>query len=108
MEKKQLIPASAVTEETIQDWKQQYGTIARLKVKENGQQKFAYVRKPTNKEIDFASANLTRGALTQYGITLFNTCQIGGDSITTEEGLRSVGQSMNELIETVEVELEKL
>lgn len=102
-----LKPAD-VTPEQVEKWKQQYGTVAKITVKENGATKVAYVRKPTNKEIDFASANLTRGALTQYGITLFNTCQIAGDKIETEDGLRSVGQCMNELIETVEVEFEKL
>ena len=97
-----------VTPEQIKKWKDQYGTVAKLTVKENGETKIAFVRKPTNKEIDFASANLTRGALTQYGITLFNTCQIAGDKIESEEGLRSVGQHMNDMIETVEVEFEKL
>jgi hypothetical protein len=102
------IPAASVTHEMIQKWKQQYGTVARLTVKEGAQTKVVYVRKPTNKEIDFASANLTRGALTQYGITLFNTCKIAGDDITSEDGLRGVGQQMNQLIETVEVDFEKL
>lgn len=102
------IPAASVTTELIEQWKQQYGTVAKLTVNEASGKKVAYVRKPTNKEIDFASANLSRGALTQYGITLFNTCQIGGDAITSEEGLRGVGQHMSELIETVEVEFEKL
>lgn len=105
---KELIPAASVTPEQIAKWKKQYGTIAKISVKEDDETKVVFVRKPTNKEIDFASANLTRGALTQYGITLFNTCQIAGDVITSEDALRVVGQQMNEMIESVEVELEKL
>lgn len=105
---KEIIPTASVTPELIAQWKEEYGTVAKMKVVEDGQTKTVFVRKPSNKEIDYASANLTRGALTQYGITLFNSCQIGGDKITSEDGLRSVGQRMSELIETVEVELEKL
>lgn len=102
------IAAADVTPEMIAKWKQQYGLIAKIKFKENGEQQTAFVRKPTNKEIDFASVNLARGALSQYGITLFNTCHIAGETPVTEEGLRSVGAHMNEMIEAVEVELEKL
>lgn len=107
------IAAADVTPEIIAKWKQQYGSVARLKIKEtfndgDVSEKIAYVRKPTNKEIDFASANLTRGALTQYGIALFNTCHIAGDTPETEEGMRAAGQYMSEMIETAEVELEKL
>jgi hypothetical protein len=105
---KDLTPSASVTQQMIDGWKQQYGTVAKMTVKENGETKVVYVRKPTNKEIDFASANLTRGALTQYGITMFNTCQIAGDKLVTEEALRNVGQYMNEMIEAVEVEFEKL
>lgn len=105
---RELIPSASVTPEQIAKWKKQYGTIAKITVTENGETKIAFVRSPTNKEIDYASANLTRGALTQYGITLFNTCQIGGDEITGEDALRNVGQKMNDMIEAVEVELEKL
>jgi len=102
------IAAADVTPEIIAKWKQQYGSVAKLTIKEKDSVKTAFVRKPTNKEIDFASANLTRGALAQYGITLFNTCHIAGDAPETEDGLRTVGQYMSEMIETVEVELEKL
>ncbi len=101
-------PNSEINEQVIAEWKKQYGSVARLTVTENGEKKVVYVRKPTNKEIDFASANLTRGAFTTYGITLFNTCKIGGDEITSEDSLRAIGAQMTELIEQVEVEFEKL
>lgn len=104
----EFIPTASVTPELIEKWKQQYGAVAKLTVKENGETKTVYVRNPTNKEIDYAAVNLTSGAYIQYGITLFNTCQLAGDKITTDAGLRSVGQKMSALIETTEVELEKL
>jgi len=101
-------PNTEINETVIKQWKEQYGSVGKVTVKEGGETKIAYVRKPTNKEIDFASANLTRGALTQYGISLFKTCQIGGDTIASEEALRTVGKYMNEMIEEAEVEFEKL
>lgn len=101
-------PASEVNESVIKAWKEQYGSVGKITVKEGEDKKVAFVRKPTNKEIDFASANLTRGALTQYGISLFKTCQIGGDVITSEDALRTVGKYMNEMIEEAEAEFEKL
>ncbi|WP_346236154.1 hypothetical protein ABDK00_016895 [Niabella insulamsoli] len=103
-----VIKGADISAEQVKKWKQQYGLLGKFKVIEGGVEKITFVRKPTNKEIDFASANLTRGMLTQYGITLFNTCKIGGDDITTEEGLRTVGQRMNEMIEAAEVEFEKI
>lgn len=97
-----------INETIIAGWKQQYGSVGKITVTDGEGKKVVYVRKPTNKEIDFASANLTRGALTQYGISLFKTCQIGGDTITSEEALRTVGKFMNEMIEEVEAEFVKL
>lgn len=103
------LKASAdVSEKDIAGWKKQYGTVGKISTNEDGVRKSSFVRKPTNKEIDFASANLTKGALTQYGISLYNTCLIGGEKFTSEDALRAAGKQMNEMIEDSEMEFEKL
>lgn len=101
-------PADQVTAKDIADWKKQYGTIGKITVTESGAKKVSYVRSPTNKEIDFASSNLTKGALTQYGIAMYKTCLIGGDTFESEAALRVAGRYMNEMIEEAEAEFEKL
>lgn len=100
--------AAEVVPADIEAWKKQYGTIGKITATENGEKKTSYVRSPTNKEIDFASANLTKGALTQYGISLYKTCLVAGDEFTSEAALRTAGTYMNQMIEEVEVEFEKL
>ena len=100
--------STEITATDIANWKQQYGTIAKLVAEEDGEKKVSFVRTPTNKEIDFASVNLTKGSLTQYGIALYNTCFIGGEKFTSEKALRTAGKHMNEMIEEAEMQFEKL
>jgi hypothetical protein len=108
MNKNDMVASGSVTPEVIEKWKSEYGEIAKFTVVDKGQKKIVYVRTPSNKDIDYASSNLTAGKLTQYGITLFHSCQIGGDKIESDAALRTIGKNMNELIEDVEISLEKL
>lgn len=105
---KNIVPISEITEDVINEWKSKHPELTKFTVNDNGEKKTVIVRTPTNMEIDYAAVNLTTGKLTQYGITLFNTCQLGGDIIKSEAALRTVGKKMSELIEDVEISMEKL
>jgi len=96
-----------VTAEQIAKWKQQYGSVSKLKLASG---EVVYVRQPTTQEIEYASANLMQGKTYTFGITLFKTCQVGGDQIDgkDEAKMRGIAQQMTSIIEVTAVEVEKL
>jgi hypothetical protein len=95
-----------VTPEQIQELKAQHGSIYKIKV-ETGET--CYVRRPTIKEIEYASSLLNQGKYITYNITLFKTCFLAGDNILEDEvKLTAASGQMMETIETLTAEVEKL
>lgn len=97
----------AVSQEQIENWKKQYGSVYRIRL-ETGEE--YYVRAPRLKEIEYASLNLTQGKMARFGISLLKSCYIGGDELPENDDMKmmSAGSKMQETIEAVISEVEKL
>lgn len=95
-----------ITPEQIQQWKEQHKSVYKITL-ETGE--VCYVRAPKLKEIEYASMNIAQGKMMRFGIVLFKSCFLGGDDVTNDDmKLMSAGSKMQETIEAVTSEVEKL
>lgn len=93
------------TEEQIKSWKERYGEVYRISVKD----KSAYFHKPSRQTLGYAQMAGRENPI-KVMEAMMSGCWIDGDpEIKTDDELfLSVGQKLDKLIEIEEAELEKL
>jgi len=75
------------TPEQIEAWKAEHGEVFAIIVEDS----VLYVRKPTRKDLSYASASAKNGGL-DYIEALMKNCKLGGDeTIITDDGKRPDG-----------------
>lgn len=105
------ITAASVTKEMIESWKKKFGEgevfVYRVE-DENGDEKVAYLRKPSRKTVSYSSA--VQNNPIKSNEVLLNGCWLAGDEeIKTDDRLfYGVSRKLGELIEAKTGELEKL
>ncbi|MGE4345939.1 MAG: hypothetical protein AB7D46_00850 [Flavobacteriaceae bacterium] len=98
--------AVEITQEQIDQWKSQYGSVWKIPL-ETGE--VCYVRSPRTKEIEAAQPLMQQGKFITFNIMLFKTCLLGGDDIVNDEiKLRAAAGMMMQTVETVTATVEKL
>lgn len=79
-ETKQMV--GQATPEQIEAWKEEHGEVYAIIVEDG----VLYVRKPTRKDLSYASATAKNGGL-DYIEALMKNCKLGGDeTIITDDG----------------------
>ena len=93
------------TEQQIKDWKEKYGEVFRISVKD----KSAYFHKPSRQTLGYAQMAGRENPI-KVMEAMMNGCWIYGDPEirTNDELFLSVGQKLDKLVEIEEAELEKL
>lgn len=96
---------ATISKEQIQEWKQKYGEVFRIKVDD----KECYLKKPNRKTLGYASMAGKENPL-KFNEVILRDCWLGGDEeIRTDDTLfLSVSSKVAEIIEVKEAELEKL
>lgn len=95
-----------ITKEQIEQWKEQHGAVWKIPL-ETGE--VAYVRSPKTKEIEACQPLLNQGKFITFNITLYKTCFLGGDDVSSDEvKLRAASSMMMQTVETVTASVEKL
>lgn len=93
------------TQEQINKWKQEHGTVFRIKVED----KACYLRTPDRKVLSYAATAGKTDPL-KFGETIIKNCWLDGDKeIQTNDAyfLAASGQ-LDKMVEVKEAELEKL
>lgn len=99
-----------ITKEQIQEWKQKYGEIFKLKIED----KECYLRKPSRKTLSYASVAGKDNPLGFNEVIMRDVskggCWLGGDEEVREDDtlFLSASSKIAELIEIKDAELEKL
>ncbi len=102
-ETKQMV--GQATPEQIEAWKAEHGEVFAIVVEDS----VLYVRKPTRKDLSYASASAKNGGL-DYIEALMKNCKLGGDeTIITDDGkfMGASGQ-MATLVEIKAATIKKL
>lgn len=102
-ETKQMV--GQATPEQIEAWKAEHGEVFAIIVEDS----VLYVRKPTRKDLSYASASAKNGGL-DYIEALMKNCKLGGDeTIITDDGkfMGASGQ-MATLVEIKAATIKKL
>lgn len=94
-----------ITKEQIQEWKQKYGEIFKLKIED----KECYLRKPSRKTLSYASVAGQSNPL-GFNEVIMRDCWLGGDEEIRDDDtlFLSASSKIAELIEIKDAELEKL
>lgn len=95
------------TPEQISDWKKEHIYVYQVKAPESD--KICYLRKPTRKELSFATAASTTDAL-KFNESILNSCWLyGDDEIKTNDTLfLGICPLLDEICAFEKFELEKL
>lgn len=105
MEKETTLVGQA-TPEQIEAWKKQHGEVFAIVVDVS----ILYVRKPTRRDLSFASTAAARKSGLDYIETVMKNCKLGGDDSIITDDAKFMGASaqMASLIEIKEAQLKKL
>lgn len=105
MEKENKLVGQA-TPEQIEAWKKQYGEVFAIEVDGS----VMYVRKPSRRELSFASAAAAKKSGLEYMESIMKNCKLGGDESIITEDAKFMGASaqMATLIEVKEAQIKKL
>lgn len=104
-----------VTQEHIDAWKKEHGTVYRITVKgeeigdETEPDKVAYLKKPNRKTLSYAST-VGQTDPFQFNEIIFNDCFLGGDKsiLENDDDFLAASQQITELVKFKQTELEKL
>lgn len=106
MSAKKFLTADEVTQDVIESWKKEYGSVFEFKADDG---KKAYFKKPDLKIMDAASALAQTQPLMSNKV-LADSCFIGGDRevIDNNDYFAGLNKHLSKLIKKVEGELSEL
>jgi hypothetical protein len=95
------------TPEQIEAWKKDHIDVYKIEVKEDD--KVCYLRKPTRKELSYASSVGTTDPM-KFNELILKGCWLGGDEeiLTNDSLFLAVSTQLDKVLEFKKAELEKL
>lgn len=95
------------TQEQIEEWKKDHVDVYQITVEEDG--KTCYLRKPTRKELSFASSAGTQDPM-KFNEMILKNCWLHGDEeiLTNDSLFLAVSTQLDKVLEFKKAELVKL